>query len=353
LLGLRAASVELGADLVKTSGESQFVLRFLYRSATQQGAFDNPFCRVAPFSMNLPRLLLAVPSCLLALQPLQAATVQIVANAADAEVRQASTGAFTIGQGTAQRLRVGFQLNFGSDGQAAGGIDAYWYFQLPQLDLAGGQVIVGADFVTTLMEETAASPITPRFNADLYALGFVTNTAALPASSLTFFAGQDQTGIAGLGSGQTVQKIDNDYFTIFTDWEAVNVPTPKTVKPFSTDASGRLSLAAYVQGIYNNPAFPNTGNEFLVLRMNPDRAANETYDAGGPQFYGKGTSRYQLGANESSTLTNSATVNYDAYVPTTVTLDIVPEPGSAALILAGTGLFCTRRRSASERITRR
>jgi len=87
--------------------------------------------------------------------------------------------------------------------------------------------------------------------------------------------------------------------------------------------------------------------------MNPDRAANETYEENGTQFYGKGTTRYQLAANEGSTLTNSATVNYDAYVPTTVTLDIVPEPGGAALILAGTGLFCAGRRRASERVTRR
>jgi len=252
---------------VKTSEDTQFVLRFLYRSATEPGGFDNPSVEIAPFPMHLSRLLLAVPSCLFALQPLQAATVQIVANAADAEVRQASTGAYTIGQGTIQRLRVGFQLNFGSDGQASGGIDAYWYFQLPQLDLAGGQVLVGADFVTTLMDETATSPIiTPRFNADLYALGFVTSNAPLPASSLTFFAGQDQTGIAGLGSGQTVQKIDNDYFSIFLDWQAVNTPSPKTVMPIRTDASGRLSLAAYVQAITITPRFriPATSSSFCA-----------------------------------------------------------------------------------------
>ena len=283
---------------------------------------------------------------------------QIVSEAGDGEVRQASTGGYTTNQGvgpngtnlTGTHLRVGFQGSFGSDGQSAGGMNAVWFFRLPQLNLALGDLIDSADFVLTLMDESAASPITPRFNADLYALGFTSNPL-LVSDATTFFAGQNQSG-AGLGPGQTIQKMDDDYFVVFRDWEQVNTASPKQPKPVFTDEQGRLSLAGYVQGIYENPEFPNTGNEYLVLRLNPDRAANETYQENGTQFYGKGITRYRVAAHESAGLlaghTGEGVPDYSMVIPPTLTLNInhVPEPGAMSLLaMAVVGLATHRRRS--------
>jgi hypothetical protein len=236
--------------------------------------------------------------------------------------------------GTAQ-LRVGFQSSFGSDGQPAGGLNAVWFFQLPKLTLGNGVSIDGAHFITTLLDENATSPITPRFNADLYALGFV-SAPTIVADGTFFFAGQDQTG-PGLGAGQTIQKIDDDVFVIFQDWQEVNSVSPKHPKPIGSDLSADQNLAGYIESIYLNPAFPNTGNEYLVMRLNPDRAANETYEENGvTQFFGKGTTRYRVAANESSTLTSTGTVDYTDLVPTRLDLYAsVPEPTSIGLLALG------------------
>jgi hypothetical protein len=204
-------------------------------------------------------------------------TYNITADPGDGEVRQSSTGTYSVNQvvGTAQ-LRVGFQSGFGSDGQSAGGLNAVWFLQLPKLTLGNGVSIDSAHFITTLLDENATSPITPRFNADLYALGFV-SAPTIVADGTFFFAGQDQTG-PGLGAGQTIQKIDDDMFVIFQDWQDVNSVSPKHPKPTGSDLSADQNLAAYIESIYLNPAFPNTGNEYLAMRLNPDRAANETYE---------------------------------------------------------------------------
>jgi len=296
---------------------------------------------------SLPCVLLA--AMLLMVSPGRATIVQITSSAGDLEVRQPSAaatfGQYTLGQGTVDGLRVGFQSNFGSDGASAGGIATLWFFQLPVLQ--AGESIRGTDFVTTLLEETATSPITPRFNADLYALGFISSPSLIAANATTFFAGQLQTG-AGLGANQQIQRIDDDYFVVFQDFQDVNNPTPKKPKSLSIDDAGRLSLTAYLQGIYGNPAFPNDGSQFLVLRMNPDRQAAETYQENGTQPYAKGITRYRVAASEASALTGTVNgVDYSDVTPPRLTLDIIPEPGAISLFaLAGLWLAARRRRVA-------
>lgn len=306
---------------------------------------------------SLPRAaLLTAVAAVISVATSSAAIVQyqITSDVADGEVRQSSAGAYTVNQGQTQGdppfapgLRVGFQSSFGSDGQPAGGLDAIWFFKLPKLNLGAGDFIESVEFVTTLLEETATSPITPRFNADLYALGFVT-TPTLVADGTFFFAGQNQSG-PGLGAGQTIEKVDDDYFTIFADWQAVNSNGGiKRPMPIFADAVGNLNLANYIQGIYNNPAFPNTGNEYLVLRLNPDRAANETYVENGTQPYGKGTTRYRVASGEAGSLVSTSTVDYSDVVPTRLTLNVsqqIPEPATLGLLgLGGLWLGVSRRR---------
>src|SRR5688500_10108675 len=85
---------------------------------------------------------------------------------------------------TNTRLRVGFERQYGqTDPQpdpgpqpvpsGMGGITAVWYFPLPVL--RPGRVLETANFSTALLSESddyRCCDITPRFNADLYGLGF-------------------------------------------------------------------------------------------------------------------------------------------------------------------------------------
>ncbi len=263
----------------------------------------------------------SLPPFLAALAGLSAARAAVVPHVilsapADGEVRQTTAGDFTTATGSpASHLRVGFQSGFGSEGQASGGLSAVWFFKLPKLDRAAGDSVVSADFVTTLMDENASQPITPRFNADLHALGWVTGEPALGADATWFHAGADHSGSVGLGAGQTVQKIQNNCFTVFVDWETVNASAVRKPRPFSLREDGKAALRAYLQAIYDNPAFPNTGGEHLVLRLNPDRAAADTYEENGlTQFFGKGTTRYRVAASEAASVTSTATVDFSDVV---------------------------------------
>ena len=277
-----------------------------------------------------------------------ALAVEIRTNPADFEARlNNSTGSYSEGPSeTAARLRVGFQSNFGAPNAAApgGGITALFYFQLPQL--LPGQTIDSANFSTALLPEPASfrdTDITPRFNADLYGLGF---TRTLPTDSATYtaasqdyyYAGNGPDAAAGEGGSVARTKIDDDFFNPFSDYEAVNPGDPNvpdgTALAKETDATADAALLNYVNSIYADPAFVNDGQSYLILRMNPDRASFETGFNGDP--VANGSSRYSLPSGE----------NAENVPQTVLSLNVVPEPASLSLLAIGATALFRRRRGA-------
>jgi hypothetical protein len=283
-----------------------------------------------------------------------AAPIAITTERSDFEARlTSSTGSYAVGPSTtATSLRVGFADNFGVHAAgttgADGGMTAVWYFKLPQVNVAAGDVIHSAHFGAYMLEEASRSTdITPRFNADLWALGVVrslpTSATYTDVSQSYFYLGDADDTRAGEG-GFSRSRIQNDYFVPYSDYESVNPGDPAVAaspKEFGTKADGDANLLAYVLGIYQSAGFQNDGQSYLVLRMNPDRGVNEKgFDNAD---VANGRARYTMASAE-STLSGSA-------VPPTLTLDVtsVPEPGTLALVGLGGVCFLGRRRRVAGR----
>ena len=93
-------------------------------------------------------------------------------------------------------------------------------------------------------------------------------------------------------------------------------------------------LTSYIQALYANPAANGftPGTSYLVLRLNPDADTIPT----------SGTQRY-------TTAFQGTAANGGAGTPENrplVTLEIVPEPGTAGVLLVGAAALLRRRRSA-------
>ena len=226
-------------------------------------------------------------------------------------------------------LRVGTQTGFANpaNGQPLGGITSVFFFQLPAL--AAGESISGADFSISLLRDLAASGSQPLFGGDLYALGF-TNTPASNASY--FFAGPSpadsaaatgDTG-AGFGGPGVLRALIQDDLLQPADFIPNGTVPPAA--PKSTGDGGDAALLAYVNSLYANQAATGfvPGTSSLILRINPDAAS----------YSGAATQRYSIIGAE----------NPSAYPKPTLTLDVVPEPGSVALLALGGLTLLTRRR---------
>ena len=153
-----------------------------------------------------------------------AAVVDITSSTTDFEARyRVDTNTYDPGASTtAGGLRVGFQPNFGATNQPTGGINAVHFFQLPVLQ--PGETIGTANFANTMVEEANRNiDITPRFNADLYALGITrTPTANATTSQDYFYLGNNPDPGAGENDGTSVtttrQRIQDDFFVPFTSY---------------------------------------------------------------------------------------------------------------------------------------
>ena len=234
----------------------------------------------------------------------------IVGSTADFEPRvRTSTQSYDPGPSvSANNLRVGFQSDFS--------FDSAFFFRLPVL--GPGESITGADFSIMELADTAATAVTPIFNADLVALGF-TNTDP-PANTATESQNYFYLGEGALDMAAGRQQIQNN-FLVPTDF----IPVGGTPALKSTDATGDSVLHGYITGLYANQGTNGfvPGTSYLILRLNPDIAS-----AGG-------TNRYRLASAD----------NIDAgVIKPTLTLQTIPEPGSAALFALGAVGVCGRHR---------
>ena len=249
---------------------------------------------------------------------------------------------------TNQRLRVGFERQYGETDPAdqganptptgVGGINAIWYFPLPVL--AQGHSIQSADFSTALLPESSSfrtTDTTPRFYADLYALGFTRTPAGTTANSQDYFyvgANDPAPGEGGSLPRQRIQALftGNEPFTQYPvaspgdPNDMSGVPVPK-----STDAAGDAALLNYINSVYQDPNFVNDGQSFLILRASPDRPTGIGNGFNGQNV--NGNSRYSFASGD----------NAENVPQTLLTLDVVPEPAAAAL-LGFAGLCALRRR---------
>lgn len=202
----------------------------------------------------------------------------------------------------ATSLRVGYQTNFL--------ITSAFFFQLPLL--APGESIVGADFSVMELPDSATSAVTPAHNADLVAIGF-TNTDPPERTAATseayFYLGEGNLDTA---PGR-LQIQDN--FLMPSDF----IPNGGTAFTKSTDETGDTTLTGYINGLYANQATNQfvPGTSYLILRLNPDTGGDS------------GTKRYTVASADNMTA---------GTMPPTLTLVVVPEPSSIAL-LAGAGLM--------------
>jgi hypothetical protein len=211
---------------------------------------------------------------------------------------------------TATTLRTGQQTNFQ--------ISSAYFFQLP--DVAPGD-ITAANLVITSVADSAATAVTPTFNADLVALGF---TNGDPPANLTadsqryfFFGAQGVTDSAAGENGAIRQLIQND-FLVPGDFIAQNGAAAAR----STNDAADAALLGYIQGLYANPAFV-PGSSYLILRLNADGA--------GPTA--STTMRYTTASAEGA-----------EGVRPVLDLTVVPEPAAAGALIVLGALTLLRRK---------
>jgi hypothetical protein len=309
------------------------------------------------------------------------------------EARQGNDGTYSTnvtGQGFNSTVgyRLGFQSNFGSGTTTgAGGMAVVHYFQLPQLN---GGTLNSVHFLTSLIQDTASSQITPRFSADLYGVGYVRDPAVVTDPAATsgsyFYASNTADTAAAPGTGQPAQLLQRNFFTLIDPTFSSNhdnVPTPGNTdyhfpdsayvnsatgyngtvngQPVNTSgktaflvkgttATGDQALLDYILGVYASPGFVDDGQNYLVLRLNPDYQANVVPPSnslnGSSSPAASGTTRYVMAGAPN---TNVDSGFYAGATAPTLTLDItpVPEPGVITVLgLSGVGLLGRRRRAA-------
>jgi hypothetical protein len=269
-----------------------------------------------------------------------AVVVAMLSTAAQAVVIQGSiddfepqhrsdSGLYIASENFATGSRIGFQTNFnGSGANAPGGITSAYFFQLPALN--AGESISGATFSVGRQPDTAATAVTPTFNADLYALGVIDTIAKTAEAAQKFFylGDTEQTSLPAVGPpvGGPVARVANNFLLPehFIAPGGTASATPNTA-----------DITSYIQNLYANPAANGftPGTSYLILRLSPD--ADPAALPGGTQRY---TTSFQ------GTPTNGGAGSPENRPM--LTLVVVPEPASAGLLLAGAlGLLRHRRRA--------
>jgi hypothetical protein len=280
------------------------------------------------FRFGLRPSLLGLTALLAASAAARAAVIPVADSLDDFEAQHRSdTGAYIASENFATGSRVGFQANFNGTGASApGGITSLYFFQLPAL--AAGESLAGAVFSVGRLPDSAASAVTPTFNADLYALGVVNSIdKSADAAQKFFYVGNTAQAVlpaVGPAVGGPVSRVVDDFLRP-GDFIANGGP--------ASPAPNMGDLTSYLQGLYADPAANGfvPGTSYLVLRLNPDA---DTVPASGTQRY---TTAFQ-----------GTAANGGAGTPEnrpTLTLTTVPEPAvGGMLIVAAAGTLVRRRR---------
>jgi hypothetical protein len=277
------------------------------------------------FSLRAPVLACAAALCLA--PAAMAATIAVPDSVDDFEAqRRSDTGVYVASENFATGSRVGFQSSFNGGGNnPPGGITSLYFFQLPAL--GAGESISGATFSVGRLPDSAATAVTPTFNADLYAVGVVNSISKTAADAEKFFylgnTAQSSLPAGGPTVGGAVMRL-MDNFLVPAEFIASGGTAAAT--PDTAD------ITSYVQSLYANQAANGftPGSSFLVLRLNPDADVLPT----------TGTQRY-------TTAFQGTAANGGAGTPENrplVTLEVVPEPSSAALVAVGALALLRRRR---------
>jgi hypothetical protein len=259
----------------------------------------------------------------------RAAVVTVPDSIDDFEAQKNSTtNAYIASENFATGSRVGFQANFNGSGTGApGGITSLYFFQLPAL--GPGESISGATFSIGRLADSssAVTTVAPGFGADLYALGVVDAITKDAAAAQKFFYLGDTAQAAlpagGPTVGGSVSRLADNFFTS-EDWIA---------NGGAASSADSADLTSYVQNLYSNPAANGftPGTSYLVVRLNPD---TDTPPATGTQRY---TTTFQ-----------GTAANGGAGAPENrplVTLNVVPEPTTAGILLLGAVGLLRRRRA--------
>ena len=190
-------------------------------------------------------------------------------------------------------MRVGF-----SNSAPAGGRSAVFVFLLPAI--APGTLFTSANLDLFLINTIIPGGIS--YNVDLYGLRLNAPTGTSPVASGDYFAG----------------PLDATDATLIQDNFAV-VGSPNGF--LSTNAAGDSALLSFINAWVAGGA---PANSQLLFRLSPDIASDP--DAGGFDF--------QSGDDPASPAANRPVLTLG-----TTPLQVIPEPGTASLLLAAGGVF--------------